>query len=136
MRAERVGPPGFRNIRAIMPCPAGAPKLGKPGRGRPPGSKNRHPALRIAGGKLAAYWANADSLLFFQQLGVREVPTRGRAVIRGDSLAARPDPGPGPGGWMRPSIPGRPRWRRRPAWSARRQVLSRGTASRSEPTPA
>lgn len=76
MRAERVGPPGFRNIRAIMPCPAGAPKLGKPGRGRPPGSKNRHPALRIAGGKLAAYWANADSLLFFQQLGVREIPAR------------------------------------------------------------
>jgi predicted ester cyclase len=30
--------------------------------------------LRIAGGKLAEYWANADSLLFFQQLGVREVP--------------------------------------------------------------
>jgi predicted ester cyclase len=32
--------------------------------------------LRIAGGKLAEYWANADSLLFFQQLGVREVPAR------------------------------------------------------------
>lgn len=30
--------------------------------------------LRIAGGKLAEYWANADSLLFFQQLGVRQVP--------------------------------------------------------------
>jgi hypothetical protein len=30
--------------------------------------------LRIAGGQLAEYWANADSLLFFQQLGVREVP--------------------------------------------------------------
>ena len=30
--------------------------------------------LRIAGGKLAEYWANADSLLFFQQLGVHEVP--------------------------------------------------------------
>ncbi len=30
--------------------------------------------LRVAGGKLAEYWANADSLLFFQQLGVREVP--------------------------------------------------------------
>lgn len=30
--------------------------------------------LRIAGGKLAEYWANADSLLFIQQLGVREVP--------------------------------------------------------------
>ena len=33
--------------------------------------------LRIAGGKLAEYWANAGSLLFFQQLGVREVPARG-----------------------------------------------------------
>jgi hypothetical protein len=33
--------------------------------------------LRIADGKLAEYWANADSLLFFQQLGVREVPSRG-----------------------------------------------------------
>jgi predicted ester cyclase len=32
--------------------------------------------LRVAGGKLAEYWANADSLLFFQQLGVREVPAR------------------------------------------------------------
>jgi predicted ester cyclase len=30
--------------------------------------------LRVAGGKLAEYWANADSLLFFQQLGIREVP--------------------------------------------------------------
>jgi predicted ester cyclase len=33
--------------------------------------------LRIADGKLAEYWANADSLLFFQQLGVREVPGQG-----------------------------------------------------------
>jgi predicted ester cyclase len=33
--------------------------------------------LRIANGKLAEYWANADSLLFFQQLGVREVPAQG-----------------------------------------------------------
>jgi len=30
--------------------------------------------LRIADGKLAEYWANTDSLLFFQQLGIREVP--------------------------------------------------------------
>ena len=29
---------------------------------------------RVVGGKLAEYWANADSLLFFQQLGVRDVP--------------------------------------------------------------
>ena len=33
--------------------------------------------LRIADGKLAEYWANADSLLFIQQLGVREVPAHG-----------------------------------------------------------
>jgi predicted ester cyclase len=32
--------------------------------------------LRVAAGKLAEYWANADSLLFYQQLGVREVPAR------------------------------------------------------------
>jgi hypothetical protein len=28
-------------------------------------------------GMLAEYWANADSLLFFQQLGVQEVPALG-----------------------------------------------------------
>jgi len=33
--------------------------------------------LRIAGGKLAEYWANTDSLLFFQQLGIREIPAQG-----------------------------------------------------------
>ena len=35
---------GFRNIRTTAGCPAGAPKPGKPGPGRPPGSKNRRPA--------------------------------------------------------------------------------------------
>jgi SnoaL-like polyketide cyclase len=30
--------------------------------------------LRTADGKLAEYWANTDSLLFFQQLGIHEVP--------------------------------------------------------------
>jgi hypothetical protein len=30
--------------------------------------------LRIADGKFAEYWGDADSLLFVQQLGVREVP--------------------------------------------------------------
>jgi hypothetical protein len=58
---ERPAPPGrltparvrrgFRNIRATVPCPAGAPKPGKPGPGRPPGSKNRHPAPRYDVGK-------------------------------------------------------------------------------------
>ena len=42
---------GFRNIRAALPCPAGAPKPGKPGPGRPPGSKNRRPAQRHDVGK-------------------------------------------------------------------------------------
>src|SRR5262249_55338426 len=51
---ERPAPPGrltparvrrgFRNIHATAPCPAGAPKPGKPGPGRPPGSRNRRPA--------------------------------------------------------------------------------------------
>ena len=58
---ERPAPPGrltparvrrgFRNIRATLPRPAGAPKPGKPGPGRPPGSKNRHPAPRHDVGK-------------------------------------------------------------------------------------
>ena len=30
--------------------------------------------LRVIDGMLAEYWANADSLLFVQQLGVKEVP--------------------------------------------------------------
>jgi hypothetical protein len=60
---ERPAPPGrltparvrrgFRNIRATIPCPAGAPKPGKPGPGRPPGSKNRRPAPRHDVGKTA-----------------------------------------------------------------------------------
>jgi len=35
---------GFRYLRAMTTCPAGAPKPGKPGPGRPPGAKNRRPA--------------------------------------------------------------------------------------------
>jgi DDE superfamily endonuclease len=42
---------GFRNIRHTMPGMASAPKPGKPGPGRPPGSKNRHPATRHDVGK-------------------------------------------------------------------------------------
>jgi hypothetical protein len=37
---------GFRNIHANTPCPTSAPKPSRPGPGRPPGSKNRHPATR------------------------------------------------------------------------------------------
>ena len=58
---ERPAPPGrltparvrrgFRNIRATTTCPAGAPKPGKPGPGRPPGSKNRRAAARHDVGK-------------------------------------------------------------------------------------
>ena len=50
---ERPAPPGrltparvrrgFRNIRATLPCPASAPKPGKPGPGRPPGSRTAAP---------------------------------------------------------------------------------------------
>ena len=42
---------GFRNIHATIGCPAGAPKPGKPGPGRPPGSRNRRPAPRHDVGK-------------------------------------------------------------------------------------
>jgi hypothetical protein len=58
---ERPAPPGrltparvrrgFRRLRAKTPCPASAPKSGKPGPGRPPGSKNRRPATRHDVGK-------------------------------------------------------------------------------------
>jgi DDE superfamily endonuclease len=37
---------GFRAIHGTLPRLAAAPKPGKPGPGRPPGSKNRHPATR------------------------------------------------------------------------------------------
>jgi hypothetical protein len=58
---ERPAPPGrltparvrrgFQNIRGTLPSPARVPKPGKPGPGRPPGSKNRHPATRYNVGK-------------------------------------------------------------------------------------
>jgi len=53
---ERPAPPGrltparirrgFRRLRVTATSPASPPKPGKPGSGRPPGSKNRHPARR------------------------------------------------------------------------------------------
>jgi hypothetical protein len=42
---------GFRRIRQALPDLASAPKPGKPGPGRPPGSKNRRPATRHDVGK-------------------------------------------------------------------------------------
>jgi DDE superfamily endonuclease len=42
---------GFRNIHATLPSLTAAPKPGKPGPGRPPGSKNRHPATHHDVGK-------------------------------------------------------------------------------------
>jgi hypothetical protein len=42
---------GFRNIRADTALPARAPKLSRPGPGRPPGSRNHHPAPRYDVGK-------------------------------------------------------------------------------------
>jgi hypothetical protein len=44
---------GFRNLRAKTILPAGAPKPGKPGPGRPPGLKNRRPAPHYEVGKTA-----------------------------------------------------------------------------------
>ena len=43
---------GFRNIRQTLPGLASAPKPGKPGPGRPPGSKNRRPPARHDVGKI------------------------------------------------------------------------------------
>ena len=58
---ERPAPPGrltparvrrgFRYLRAKTTCPAGAPKPGRPGPGRPPGANNRRPATRYDVGK-------------------------------------------------------------------------------------
>jgi len=42
---------GFRRIRQNLPVPASVPKPSGPGPGRPPGSKNRHPATRHDVGK-------------------------------------------------------------------------------------
>jgi hypothetical protein len=42
---------GFRSIHQKLPSLASAPKPGKPGPGRPAGSKNRHPATRHDVGK-------------------------------------------------------------------------------------
>jgi hypothetical protein len=42
---------GFRRIRQKLPAPASAPKPGLPGPGRPPGAKNRRPAIRHDVGK-------------------------------------------------------------------------------------
>jgi DDE superfamily endonuclease len=41
----------FRNIRPTTPLPARAPKPNRPGPGRPPGSRNRHPATSYDVGK-------------------------------------------------------------------------------------
>lgn len=42
---------GFRHLRTKIAHPAGAPKLGRPGPGRPPGTPNRRPAPRYDVGK-------------------------------------------------------------------------------------
>lgn len=53
--ADRLTPArvrrGFRNIHTVIAQPAGAPKPGKPGPGRPLGSKNRRPAQHHDVGK-------------------------------------------------------------------------------------
>ncbi|MFE5924094.1 NF041680 family putative transposase [Streptomyces sp. NPDC056468] len=45
---------GFRNLRTKLVSPARAPKPTRPGPGRPPGSKNRHPAVRHEVGRVLA----------------------------------------------------------------------------------
>ncbi len=42
---------GFRNLHRKLPPQAGAPKRSRPGPGRPPGQKNRHPATIYPVGK-------------------------------------------------------------------------------------
>ena len=42
---------GFRNLRPHLTLPARAPKLSRPGPGRPPGSKNATPAIHHDIGK-------------------------------------------------------------------------------------
>ncbi|MFJ2058167.1 NF041680 family putative transposase [Streptomyces sp. NPDC087908] len=42
---------GFRHLRPHLPCPAQVPKPSRAGPGRPPGSKNRHPATHQEVGK-------------------------------------------------------------------------------------
>jgi hypothetical protein len=46
---------GFRHLRQTMPVLASAPKPGKAGPGRPPGSKNRRPATRHDVGKTTTW---------------------------------------------------------------------------------
>lgn len=43
----------FRAVHCTMPALTAAPKPGRPGPGRPPGSKNRRPATRHDIGKAA-----------------------------------------------------------------------------------
>ncbi|MEU1117062.1 MULTISPECIES: NF041680 family putative transposase [unclassified Streptomyces] len=56
-KPERLTPArvrrGFRNIRAHLLCPARVPQPRGAGPGRPPGTKNRHPAPRYDVGKTA-----------------------------------------------------------------------------------
>lgn len=54
-KPERLNPArvrrGFRNIRAHLLCPARVPQPRGTSPGRPPGTKNRHPATRYDVGK-------------------------------------------------------------------------------------
>ena len=52
---------GFRNIHQTLPELASAPKPGKPGPGRPPGSKNRRPATRHDVGKTVKRTGNQET---------------------------------------------------------------------------
>ena len=52
---------GFRAIHRTMPVLTAAPKPGKPGPGRPPGTKNRRPATRHDVGKAARQFESANA---------------------------------------------------------------------------
>ena len=70
---------GFRSIRATLPCPAGAPKPGKPGPGRPPGSKNRRSAPICSVGKTSAK----------EPFAPRPGQQRGEAAVEGRMFSGR-----------------------------------------------
>jgi hypothetical protein len=75
--------------RAKVRCPAGTPKPGEPGPGRPPGSKNRHPAPRHDVGKTtkrnspSRRTANAQVIRQAQAQNSRELMCRGPMMPRG-----------------------------------------------------
>jgi hypothetical protein len=54
---------GFRAVHGALPALTAAPKPGKPGPGRPPGSRNRRPAARHDVGKTTTKKATQKTTL-------------------------------------------------------------------------